>query len=378
MSTPFTRSPESVAPLYEQVMQWLEQRIENDFGHDERFFTERELVARLGVSQPTVRRALQELVDRRLLHRHVGRGTFVQKHKRTRLLGVIMPHSHSPVLMQQLNCFAELCDEFDCNLRVHHTRPGSSPADPAGRLRDVARALPANPHEERMVFLGHSQEAAWTLFDELDHRGFRTVSALPFAGGYPGDCVSIDVGHGVTLALDHLRALGHRRIAILVNEPVALANVKMRLGYLRDYVAAHGMQEETVFVDCSPPMGGNSFEPVLAALPALLGGDPQARPTAIVPISGIGAWAALRHAGRAGLSVPRDFSVLAFDDLPGSDLLFPALTAIHTDGHAYARRILEILWSDEPGAGGDRASSPRQETFAPSLVLRESTAPLHA
>lgn len=352
---PFVPVRESTSPLYAQVVRWLLAVVESDFAHGQRFFTERELVQRLRVSQPTVRRALQELVDRGLLHRHVGRGTFVQKRPRTRLLGVILPQHSSLVLGSQLNAFAGLCDAFDCDLRVHFVRRGES-------LRDLARGLRADPHEERVVFLGHSQEAARTLFDELAHRGFRTVSALPFAETYPGNCVAIDGRLGAELALRHLVELGHRRIAVVINEPSDLANVRPRLDRLRE-LARELPDVEVEFRDCATPHFSDSFEAARAILPGVL--DRPERPTAVLPISGVGAWAVLHHAGRVGLSVPRDLSVFAFDDLPGGELLWPALTALHVDGERFARRILEILWSDDPAAV--------QETLAPIVVVRAST-----
>lgn len=359
-SLPFKPSSETTAPLYDQVMRWLTTVIDRDFAHDERFFTERELIEKLAVSQPTVRRALQELVNQGRLHRHVGRGTFVQKFKKTRLLGIIVPDHRSPVIMRQLEVFSGLCDAYECNLRVHHTRKGES-------LRDMARSLKANPHEERLVFLGHSQEAAWTLFDELEHRGFRTVCAVPFPQGYPGNCVSVDPYISARIVMDHLTGLGHERITFVINEPTELASVRMRIETLRKEVARRGLNK-VVFHDCKTPMWGDSFAAAHAAMPVVLAAEKT--PTAIVPISGIGAWAALRYAGQQRLRIPEDFSLVAFDDLPGSALLFPALTSLSADEKAFSQQVLDILWSDD--------AKPRQVSVPTAIIQRESTAAVRA
>lgn len=356
ISSPFKPSSETGAPLYDQVMRWLTAVIASDFEHEERFFTERELIEHLGVSQPTVRRALQELVNQGKLNRHVGRGTFVQKFKPTRLLGIVVPEHRSPIIMRQLEVFSGLCDTYECNLRVHHTRKGES-------LRDMARSLKASPHEERMVFLGHSQEAAWTLFDELEHRGFRTVCAVPFPEGYPGACVSIDQRVTASLVLDHLQSLGHERITFVINEPSELATVHVRLANLREEVERRGL-DQVVFHDCKTPMWSDSFDATIVAMPEVLGAAPK--PTAIVPISGMGAWAVLRYAGMHRLRVPEDFSLLSFDDLPGSERLFPALTSVGADEVEFARKVLDLLWSDDV--------APRQLSVSTAIVERESTA----
>lgn len=355
---PFVRSPDESIPLYDQVMRWLTETIDREFQHEERFYTERELIDILNVSQPTVRRAMQQLVEQGRLYRHVGKGTFVQKFKQHRMLGIILPQNNSPFLMQQLNAFASLCDSFDCNLRIHHTRKGES-------VRDMARTLKASPHEERMVFLGHSQEAAWTLFDELDHRGFRTVCAIPFPENYPGHCISIDGGAGARLALEHLLNLGHKRITVLLNEPSSLANVKVRIDAIREEIALRGLSD-VVFHSCDTPNWADSYAAALAAMPSVLAGPASSRPTAIMPISGIGAWAAARYAAQQHLRIPEDFSVFSFDDIPGSALLHPPLTSLGIDHDAFARQVLNLLWSDEPGS--------RHETLMPDVIIRDSTA----
>lgn len=347
-------STSSDIPLYGQVTQWLLQVIERDFEHEERFFTERELMVKLRVSQPTVRRAMQELVNKGVLRRHVGRGTFVQKFAPPRLVGIITPYWQSPVIMRQINALAQLCDAFDCNLRVHHTREGES-------VRDLARALKADANEERMVLLGHSQEDAWTLFDELDHRGFRVVCSAPFVSGYPGSSVSVDTEAGVRLALDHLVQHGHKRIAVIINEPVALGTIQIRLAALRKEALERGL-DQCIFIECDAPVWSDSFNAAYEAMEEVMTIFP--RPTAVVPVSGAGAWAALQFAGKHRLRVPEDFSLFAFDDLPGADWLYPALTGLGVDMAAAANHILEILWSEE--------RQTQQLIVPPKLIVRES------
>lgn len=69
-------------PLYYQLMQLFRQQIEEgEYQPGDSFPSENELCERFGVSRPTVRQALNELVREGLLHRVKGKGTFVSAPK---------------------------------------------------------------------------------------------------------------------------------------------------------------------------------------------------------------------------------------------------------------------------------------------------------
>lgn len=74
-------------PLYAQVEEIIRQRlIDNYWGPGEALPSEMQLAAELGVSQGTVRKALNDMVAENLLVRHQGRGTFVSEHTERRAL----------------------------------------------------------------------------------------------------------------------------------------------------------------------------------------------------------------------------------------------------------------------------------------------------
>lgn len=353
---PFRPSQESNVPLYEQTIAWLTEQIETRFEHNQRFYTERELIEKLEVSQPTVWRAMKELVNRGMIRRHVGRGSFVQKYAAPRLVGIIMPHYHSAMLMEQINAVADLCGEFNCNLRIHHIRKGESPSD-------LARSLKANPNEERMVLLGLHREASKVLCEELGHRGFRSVCAAPPVSGYKGSCVSIDQKEGARVMLGYLTELGRRRIAFLVNESTELSYIRARVDAISEQVASLGLTECS-FIHCNTELWADAFEAALDGMGQFASQAPRA--TAVVPVSGVGAWAALRFASIHGLCVPKDFSVFSYDDMPGAQMLHPALSGLRVDRVKQARTILQLLWGND--------STPQHVVISPDLAIRESTA----
>ena len=341
-------------PLYGRIQEQLERQIEEEYAHGDRFPAERELMVKLNVSQPTIRRALQELVRAGRLRRHVGRGTFVQKYGRSRITGIVVPMHSSPLNAQELNGFSVAAERFDCGLRVHYLHEGET-------VEALASRVSASPEIERFVLHGLSRGQVVALFEKLNERGFHTLSTTPFGAGYPGNSLFLDPGAMVRLCLEHLTGLGHRHIAVLANEPEELAAIRIRTDLLRE--EAMRQKIELSWVHCNTPNWSNSFTAALDHMPEVMALRP--RPTALIPISGVGAWAALRYAATHGLRVPDDFSVIAFDDLQCNDLVYPGLTTIKKDYTRAAERALEILWSD--------AKTTISETILPTIDIREST-----
>jgi len=94
------------------------------------------------------------------------------------------------------------------------------------------------------------------------------------------------------------------------------------------------------------------------------------RPTAIIGGNDVLAYGVLLQAGKSGLRVPHDLSVMGFDDLEWSRHLHPGLTTMHSPADEAWTRAGEYLLRRLAG----QTCLPHHEVSA-SLVVRESTAP---
>ncbi|ROQ38680.1 LacI family transcriptional regulator [Frondihabitans sp. PhB188] len=178
----------------------------------------------------------------------------------------------------------------------------------------------------------------------------------------PGvDSVYADDLAGARLVVDHLYFLGHRRIAHLAVPPTD-GRTDRRAGY---EVRMRELGLTPQVVTAVP-----TLEAALAVATPLLGGP--GRPTAVFANNDLAALGVVEAAGRLGLRVPDDLSVVGYDDSPLSGLRAVGLTSVDQHALDLGRRSAEAaLWRLENPAGEvvDVSLSPR-------LVVRSSaTAP---
>jgi DNA-binding LacI/PurR family transcriptional regulator len=81
---------------------------------------------------------------------------------------------------------------------------------------------------------------------------------------------------------------------------------------------------------------------------------------------------ALRELAERGISVPREISVIGFDDAPLAEMISPALTTMRQPLQEMAHTAVSLLLSRVSNGNGTR---PTRRVLPTSLVIRESTAP---
>ncbi|TDS69601.1 LacI family DNA-binding transcriptional regulator [Comamonas sp. JUb58] len=200
----------------------------------------------------------------------------------------------------------------------------------------------------------------------MHHDGFDWVRKLNkpilFLGknqNWDGDCLALDNHMAGYMAANHLVHSGHRRIAY-VGFKDSLADQERFLG-IQELMQEHG-QEVSVFrtEQPSPEAGGNVGSMLL------LGSKP---PDAVICFNDMLAIGFMTEASRLGFSVPRQCSVIGFDNISFCDYLSPRLTSVDFGGERIGRvavrRILAMI---------DNREAPDDSLFLhPRIVLREST-----
>jgi DNA-binding LacI/PurR family transcriptional regulator len=185
------------------------------------------------------------------------------------------------------------------------------------------------------------------------------------------DHVSPDNVLAAHLAVRHLVAQGHRRLALATPDMKTVSRRLKRDGFLAAAAAA-GVGDDARVIEGSPGpgYGDSQLADVGYALAAGIARMKE-RPTGIIAINDMMAFGLMAGLHRAGLSVPRDVSVIGMDNLVMSEYANPGLTSVAMPIAEMARAMVDRLLRrlDEPDL-------PAEEMlYAPTLVARQSVAP---
>ena len=204
-----------------------------------------------------------------------------------------------------------------------------------------------------------------TLNADLLELNFPVV-VLASGEAYPDfDTVSSDSAQANRMAMEHLIALGHRRIGLIAGP---LRRRKSHT-HLDTYVRAcyeHGLlvDQALMLQGTFSQQGGFDAMQQFLALPQ--------RPTAVFAVNDIIALGALRAAQMAGLKVPEEMSIIGMDDIFAAATAYPPLTTIakpkYDIGTNAARFLLQRIEGTMPDA-------MRHALLPCRLELRSSTAP---
>jgi DNA-binding LacI/PurR family transcriptional regulator len=172
--------------------------------------------------------------------------------------------------------------------------------------------------------------------------------------------LEVDNFEAVTLAVHYAVGLGHRRIGRVAG-PAQLVHTGVRTTSFAEAIAASGATASTVTGDYSEQSGYDGTRELLRG--------PQ-KPTMILFDNDLMAIGGLACAQKAGLAVPDELSLLAWDDSSLCRLSNPPLSVMRRDVHwlgaAAAEMVQELLAGRSPG------SIPAP---APQVVARGTTAP---
>jgi LacI family transcriptional regulator len=184
-----------------------------------------------------------------------------------------------------------------------------------------------------------------------------------------GQCsVAVDDVLGGDLALSHLLAAGHERIAYISGPPAIRQVADRHEGALRALARAGRPPGRLLVLDAGSlnVAGGQKAGAEIAALPA------AERPTAVFCVNDLTALGFLQEMTRNRIRVPEDISIVGYDDIDFAAAAAVPLTSVRQPrqqlGRTAARMLIEESTADE-------SHQHQQVIFEPQLIVRQSTRP---
>ena len=202
-------------------------------------------------------------------------------------------------------------------------------------------------------------EGVIQLLRDLDCRYVRIASVEL---DEPGSMVVTNDSVGAAEAAHHLADLGHTRIGF-ISGPAYFRSSAVRGDGFRQALAERGIVLDETYVAA----GAYTFESGAECGARLLALDP--RPTAIFTGNDEMALGVFKAARDLGLDIPRDLSVVGFDDLPMASRVWPNLTSVRLPIRDMGRMAAEKILAPMRGMDPAKLSQPE---VRPSLVVRES------
>jgi DNA-binding LacI/PurR family transcriptional regulator len=316
------------------------------------------------VSHSTVSRALRNspLVNaetRALIHKIAGEKGYTVSAvgrslvtRRTNTIGVVVTTIADPFAGEVVSGIEEfaLSHEYSVILAACH-------ADPERELRAV-HTLQERRVDGILVMASRIGALYLPMLSEMK------VPIVLINSHHSGEfiySVRIDNVAGARLATEHLIDLGHRRIAYIGDKFGFQSDMQRLTGYRETLEQAGlGFESDLVSHGDGTPEGGLNATLLLLSLPQ--------PPTAIFCYNDREALGAMRAVRENGLRVPRDISIVGFDDLFLSSYIDPPLTTIRQPKREMGLLAGEILLGL---VGGEK---PESRMTTGVLVVRKSTA----
>jgi DNA-binding LacI/PurR family transcriptional regulator len=364
---------EKFIPIYEQIFEELKEKItKGELKPDDPIPTQLELAAIYNTSEITSRRALTELAKEGLIYRVKGKGSFVNnrpleedlKDSAVKQIYFVYPSTSLNVFDHKffsnlLNGIYEICEDNGIQFSTWEVGPDFT--------------LPVQP-EARYIVMTHVPGSGDIPIDVLkqwktDNRFMINVSFY-----YPHlfiPYVLVDSLTGGYLATQHLLELGHKRIGIILTGKSTIElnqEFSLRLQGYKLALSQHQIPFDPELICVlegkyeAEEMGYKGCNQLLS--------KPNP-PTAIFSTSDYKAMGVYKAARERGLEIPKDLSIIGYDDVTLSQYVSPPLTTVNQNSKKLGQRAAELLLYEYNDLS---STNILKDEIVPSLIVRGSTA----
>ncbi len=272
---------------------------------------------------------------------------------RSGMLGLVVSEITNPFFPELIQGFEDVAIENGFEILISSTN-----YDPKRMEVCIRRLLERKAEGVAIMTFGIEQP----LFEQLAERNIPLVF-VDAGPDRPGVSVlKIDYAHGIRQGVQHLAALGHRKIGF-ISGPMRLHSARSRSTAFRQALDECGIDHRPEW----QVEGDHTLEGGIKAMEKIL--ECASRPSAVMCSNDMTAIGVLHKAFRVGLRVPADLSVIGFDDIQMAKVTIPPLTSIQMSRVDLAKAAVKALKAHIVEGGNPQ----REYKIDTHLVVREST-----
>lgn len=277
---------------------------------------------------------------------------------RSSLYGLIISDITNPFFPELVKSFEDIAVEHGQEVLVANTN-----YDPARMEGCVTRMMQRKVDGVAIM----TSEMEDRLIKVFSHRNIPMVFMDVGQLGPGISRVRVDHAAGVTMAMEHLIGLGHRKIAF-ISGPLDLFSARTRFQAFLQTLEVHGLKRDPSLIQEANHRADGGHAAMLRIL------NSGAKPTAVVASNDLTAIGAMGAIHERGLRIPEDISIVGYDDIQLSAYTQPSLTTLRLPRIEIATAAFRALYNLlQPKT---KKSPPGEDyDIQPTLILRQSTGP---
>ncbi|MDB5083506.1 MAG: araR [Bacilli bacterium] len=348
--------------LKQEIVSWINS---GRYRPGDQLPSEHEISDQFGFSRQTVRQAIGELVQEGWLERTQGKGTFVSRTPASlRKTGDFKTVALITTYISEY-IFPSIVRGVESTLRARGYRLLLSSTD--NRKEKEKESLELMMSQTLSGLIIEPTKSAegnpnFSYFLSLDYQHIPFVMIHEKYRDLECPTIKLDDERGGFLATEHVIKLGHRKVVGFFKSD-DLQGIDRMKGFMRAF------HENGVPLSPEAIVRYQTEERTLLPMERLrLLLESQQKPTAIVCYNDELAIQLLDVIRRSGLQIPRDISIVGFDDAPIAAAAEVKLTTLSHPKEEMGRTAAEMLINWIEGN-----ASPEYKVFAPELIVREST-----
>lgn len=269
----------------------------------------------------------------------------------TKTLGLLIPSIENPFFPSMVRGAQDEAHKVGYSIFLCNT-------DGSGIIEETQYRLLLDKKVDGVVLVASKYTTKYLKEDEQ----FPIVMIDRYVNSSNFSYVTVDHSNGVKLALDHLWNLGHRKIAFLGSKLVS-SGARERFQAYRRYLNESKSQFDEKFVifgeytyDSGMKMARELIERKISFDSIICGND-------------LIAFGVIEGLKKIGINVPKDISVIGYDDITFASYYTPKLTTVHQPtyevGQMATKMIIDMI------SGADKKI--KHIKIEPTLVVRETT-----